>query len=106
MLRSCIAFFIHNNTTNWLQSIESRVTILNINIKVRSHGTSAAAIFLCFHCVVAGSVHTVWLWQQYSNAMLMQNTLPLPQLHRIGLEFICGAIVTTVAIAAPCEWLR
>ena len=29
-----IAFFIYNNSTNWLQGIESRVTVLNINILV------------------------------------------------------------------------
>ena len=38
MLRSCIAFFIHNNMTNWLQSIESRVTVLDINITSNATG--------------------------------------------------------------------
>ena len=55
-------------------------------VKVCSHGAAAAVIFCVFHCVATESVHSVWLRQWYSSAMLMQNTLPLLQPHKIGLE--------------------
>ena len=86
-------------------------TVMCCILKVRSHGAAAAAIFCVFHCVAAESVHTVWLWLRYSNAMLMQNNLSLLQPHRIGLEpiyygTVAATVATTIAIAAPRERLH